>query len=315
VARCHDVTGDGISEVVAGCFDGRAYLFDGVSGTQLWNYYAGHKVMMVRGVRDLSGNGVPDVVAGTQMLHGGGGRIYALEGNDATPVRTPAVAGRALRAGIEVSWEADLTAPGTVFNIYRRDATPVDRAASAAASASRVSAKVAIATSSLPSHEKLQLAQALSSPTAFERLNSMPIIPDGPLGRFVDTTVERGRTYEYQVGYLEPGAAERMLPAVTMRASATAGGKLLAIATVGRTGQPHGFQITLPATATGDYRVALYGIDGRLLQVVEQGPVPAAATVLDIAWDGRAAPLTNGVYLVEARVAGKRATSKFVWIQ
>ena len=43
----------------------------------------------LRGVSDLSGNGVPDVVAGTQMLSGSGGRVYAIEGNDTVPVSLP----------------------------------------------------------------------------------------------------------------------------------------------------------------------------------------------------------------------------------
>jgi hypothetical protein len=51
--------------------------------------------MTIRGVDDLDGNGVPDVVAGSQLLSSGtGGWVYALQGNESL-VSTPADEGPA----------------------------------------------------------------------------------------------------------------------------------------------------------------------------------------------------------------------------
>ncbi len=74
-----DVNFDGVPEVAVGSFDTKAYLMDGVDGTILWEYSTGNRVMTIRGVPDLNGNGVPDVVAGTQRLSSGG-FVFALEG-------------------------------------------------------------------------------------------------------------------------------------------------------------------------------------------------------------------------------------------
>ncbi len=79
-----DVTGDGINDVAVGDFDGKVTVLDGVSGEVFWSWLnpTGDKIMTIRGVPDLNGNGAPDVVAGTQMLSDGdGGDVYALEGN------------------------------------------------------------------------------------------------------------------------------------------------------------------------------------------------------------------------------------------
>jgi hypothetical protein len=85
-----DTNGDGYQELAVGSFNGNIYLMDGVDGEILWSYSVGDKIFTIRGVPDLTGNGIPDVVAGTQMLGGSGGRCYALEGNDY--ISSPAVA-------------------------------------------------------------------------------------------------------------------------------------------------------------------------------------------------------------------------------
>ena len=84
IDRVADVTGDGINDVAVGDFDGKATVLNGVTGQLFWSWLnpTGDKVMTIRGVPDLNGNGAPDIVAGTQMLTNGlGGDVYALEGN------------------------------------------------------------------------------------------------------------------------------------------------------------------------------------------------------------------------------------------
>ncbi|MBM3286425.1 MAG: hypothetical protein FJY88_03600 [Candidatus Eisenbacteria bacterium] len=91
VDRIGDCTDDDINDVVAGDFDGWVYLLDGVDGTVVWSWRnpTTDKIMTIRGVPDLNGNGAPDVVAGTQLLtNGTGGDVYALEGNE-DPLHAP----------------------------------------------------------------------------------------------------------------------------------------------------------------------------------------------------------------------------------
>jgi len=95
VDRIADCTDDGVNDVVVGDFDGKVYLLDGVTGSVVWNWTnpTGDKIMTIRGVADLSGNGAPDVVAGTQLLLSTptGGDVYALEGREgSTAVPDPA---------------------------------------------------------------------------------------------------------------------------------------------------------------------------------------------------------------------------------
>ncbi len=125
VDRIADCTGDGINDVVAGDFDGKVYLFNGVNGNLEWIWLnpTGDKIKTIRGVPDLNGNGAPDVVAGTQLLYSPptGGDVYALEGNTApVSVLPPApVAGWRLGearpnpfAG-DTRWSLSVDRPGT----------------------------------------------------------------------------------------------------------------------------------------------------------------------------------------------------------
>jgi hypothetical protein len=259
---------------------------------------------------------VPDVVAGTQYQGSSGGRVYAFEGNDATPIRTPAVIGRAVRNGIELTWEADLTAPGTVFNLYRRLPSPAELDGVAGA-AVREQRQQAIATADLPTQEKIELLLQLAD-DPFERVNDRPITPRSGVGRFVDTAVIPGRVYEYRLGYREPGApAERLLPEVSVQAP-TVVTAMLAIRPVGPVGGARGWRISWPPGVAGDYRVTLYGVDGRLVREIATGHLDPADPDLELAWDGRDArggPLATGVYIAEVRLGGSRATTKFVWLR
>ena len=95
VDRIDDCTEDGVNDAVAGDFDGRMHLINGVTGAVVWSWLnpTGDKVMTIRGVPDLSGNGQPDVVGGTQLLYSPatGGDVYALEGNN-VPTAVPVLA-------------------------------------------------------------------------------------------------------------------------------------------------------------------------------------------------------------------------------
>ncbi len=122
IEKVKDVNGDGLDEVVGGSFDYNVYLFNGANGDTLWMYYTGNRLYSVRGTEDLSGNGVPDVLAGTQYL-GSGGRTYALEGGEAITgvgerVRADGRAEvAATRAGqVDLRWTCNQPLP---FLVYR----------------------------------------------------------------------------------------------------------------------------------------------------------------------------------------------------
>jgi hypothetical protein len=125
VYNVDDVNGDHVEEVVGGSFDTKVYLFNGANGDTLWMYPTGNRLMSVRGTRDISGNGVPDVLAGTQYIGGGGGRTYALEGGEG-----PTAVGDRMR--VDGIAEVTMARPGQVelrwtcdqphaFHIYRTE--------------------------------------------------------------------------------------------------------------------------------------------------------------------------------------------------
>jgi outer membrane protein assembly factor BamB len=126
VDRIADCTGDGINDAVAGDFDGKMHLLDGVTGAIFWSWLnpTGDKIMTIRGVPDLNGNGSPDVVGGTQLLYSPptGGDVYALEGNNVLTAVPELVLGNPLRlsparpnpASGAIQWELNTSRPGRV---------------------------------------------------------------------------------------------------------------------------------------------------------------------------------------------------------
>lgn len=84
-----DITGDSVPEVIFGCgsFNDSVYCIDGAStGTSpnvLWAFTALDAVFTVDWVPDVSGDGLPDVVAGTGDNDG---RIYCLRSDTGVPI-------------------------------------------------------------------------------------------------------------------------------------------------------------------------------------------------------------------------------------
>ncbi len=121
IDRIDDCTGDGINDVAVGDFDGYIYVMDGVSGEVFWRWLnpTHDKVMTIRGVPDLNGNGAPDVVAGTQLLYGGsGGDVYAMEGNSEM---STGIDGEALAAGLRVGAARPNPSPSAVTWLLAAD--------------------------------------------------------------------------------------------------------------------------------------------------------------------------------------------------
>jgi len=314
VDRVDDVTGDGISDVIAGSFDRQAYLYDGVTGDLIWSVDVGARVMSVRGVSDLSGNGVPDVLVGTQMLSGVGGRLFCLEGNDAAGVAMPEPTVVARTAGIAIEWAVDAFAPGTTFNAYRRDLE------AAAAGGSRdqeiVSLQAELARAGLRARDMMRLEAELSADDPFIQLNADPILGDGAVARFLDRTAVAGSRYEYRIGFTEPGTpAELYLVPVMATAAGTPAMPLrLSLPRPQPARTAVHLELAMAEGIAADVMVA--APNGRVVRHLGRG-LRAEEGPAAIVWDGRddaGEPAAQGVYLVTATAGPLRATRKVVFL-
>lgn len=80
-----DVDGDGTWDVIAGSFDTNIYCVSGSDGDVIWTYTTGNRLLTVRSLPDVNGDGVPEAIGGTQMLSGSGGKVYCIEGDSQGP--------------------------------------------------------------------------------------------------------------------------------------------------------------------------------------------------------------------------------------
>ncbi|MCP4248538.1 MAG: PQQ-binding-like beta-propeller repeat protein, partial [bacterium] len=65
-SRDDDLNGDGRQDVIAGSFDYHVCALDGDDGSVLWDFDTNNRVFSVYPAGDLDGDGIPEVVAGTQ---------------------------------------------------------------------------------------------------------------------------------------------------------------------------------------------------------------------------------------------------------
>ena len=315
VDRVDDITGDGKDEIVGGSFDYNVYLFDGAKGDTLWMFNTNRRLYSVRGAPDLSGNGVADVLAGTQFLTWGG-QAYALEGGlDLTPV-PPAlqVAGRAVLAAaprrVELSWTSTLAVP---FNVYR-DAGPTGRAADRSALA------LAFAEGALASREVIAAitAEAALPPSP---LNGAPLAAagaDGDLWRYAFSDPlaagDDAADIRYRVAALLPGGEAVVLDLTP--GQAPDGAPVLRGAAV----HPNPFnpvaRVTYELAAEAAVALVVHDVRGRRVGGLPAEVRPAGKGV--ITWtaagaDGR--PLPSGVYFLTVTAAGEHRTLRAVLLK
>ncbi len=214
VERVDDITGDGLDEVVGGSFDHNVYLFDGASGDTLWMHNTARRLYSVRGAPDLSGDGSPDVLAGTQYLTWGG-RAFALEGGDRVTGGAPSgpfASGRATISAdereIELVWHSNRQ---FLFNVYRAEESQERGAGRTALIASHAAGE-------LSSRELLAAVRALPGESLGELVNAAPILPDAygwcwnyRLVDEVDLADEDGRDVRYRLAAYMSDGSERVL--------------------------------------------------------------------------------------------------------
>jgi hypothetical protein len=87
VSMAPDQTGDGISEVLASAGDdgddtgpNRVYMLNGMTGDSIWECYLAGPGFSVISVKDFTGDGVDDVVAGASTMDETTGKVFGLNG-------------------------------------------------------------------------------------------------------------------------------------------------------------------------------------------------------------------------------------------
>jgi hypothetical protein len=305
VGRVGDVTCDGINDVVAGSFDYHVYLFDGATGDSVWWYNTGNRLYTVEGVSDITGNGWPEVIAGTQMLTAGppGGRAYLIEGGDIPT----GVAGTAL------STSAAPSGPGirvTLEGAREYAACHVERIragdeAARAASAFKRELFGAHETGAMTAADAMA-ARCLTPGPLWTRLTTEPIPILSGGASYLDTTAEPGRLYAYRFVLLTDEGDMLYAPAATARAEGTGGGIASPAFSLAACPNPVNPSTTIEFALpeAGPVRLAVYAANGRELARLLDERLPAGPARVE--WDGRDSSgraLPSGLYFL--RLEGK----------
>jgi outer membrane protein assembly factor BamB len=90
VAMMEDVNGDTVVDILAsagGPDAKRVYLFNGATGSKIWEYPAGYACYAVRAIGDISGDSIPDVAAATGNYVPAAYNVLFLDGTDGSLIR------------------------------------------------------------------------------------------------------------------------------------------------------------------------------------------------------------------------------------
>jgi len=312
IGRVEDTNGDGINDVVAGSFDYHVYLFDGATGDSLWWYNTGNRLYFVNGVTDITGNGWPDVVAGTQMLSGGppGGRAYLLEGGDlSTGVAEPALLARAVpsESGVRVLLGGAHGYPAChVERLLANDEAP----GSFKYELFEVHAKGAM------SAADMMAARRLTPGPLWVRLTDRPIPIASGEALFVDRTAEAGAAYDYRFVLLTEEGEEFFSPTarVLLPGSAPEAKESFLAARPNPMNPATTIEFSLPRT--GPARLDVFAASGR--HVARLLEADAATGAVRVEWDGRDArgePAPSGLYFVRLETADRVLTTKITIVR
>ncbi|MFH1680742.1 MAG: T9SS type A sorting domain-containing protein [Candidatus Eisenbacteria bacterium] len=311
IGRVADANGDGINDVAAGSFDYHVYLFDGATGDSLWWYNTGRRLYFVDGVGDITGNGWPDVVAGTQMLTGGppGGRAYLLEGGDiSTGVAGPALVARAVPAGSGVRV---LLGGAHGYGSCHVERIVAGEGAGRAAGSFKQELFEAHTKGTMGAAD-VMAARRLTPGPLWTRLTADPIPILSGEAVFLDPTVEEGAAYEYRFVLLTGSGEEFFSP--TARVSLPGDARraesdLLLAARPNPMNPAATIEFSLPNP--GPVRVDIFAASGRHVARVLDAETATGSVLVD--WDGRdsnGAFLPSGLYFVRLVTADRTATTK-----
>lgn len=111
-----DFNGDGVADVLAAAGnDGqgtgplRAFLLDGTNGSLIWDYFIGGPGFSVLAISDVTGDGVPDVIAGGANASETQGRVICINGANGMELWSQTTGGTSVWALVEID---DLTGNG-----------------------------------------------------------------------------------------------------------------------------------------------------------------------------------------------------------
>lgn len=289
IDRMGDVTGDGINDVVAGSFDESIWAFDGRTGDTLWvTPGGGRRIFTVRGTSDLTGNGFPDALAGTQMLSGVGGKAHLLEGGTPTAVGpAPFAFARTAEAGVVLSWEAK--GPGVRADVWRAELAADERGAVRAKRAALLAARAKGALSDRDVARAIMAGEDLpfgkSSAERFVRVNAEPLDASVP-GEYLDATVTTGARYAYRLVFTAPDGAETATPnAEVLFTGRGARPERLALYANAPNPFTDGTTIRWDLPASGRASLAIYNAAGERVRLLVDRDLPAGRH--EARWDGR----------------------------
>jgi len=302
VGRSDDLTGDGVNEVVAGSFgvspsyNGRVYLLDGVTGSLVWVYVTPNRIYSVKGVSDLTGDGRPDVMAGTQMLTAGppGGRAYLLDGGDnvTSAGGTVFVEGVPGPTGILVRLHGATDADACIVERY-------EGAPNGAEAANRFRREIALAyREGLLRTREAMAARSQDPQITWTRISGELAVRAGR-AEYLDGSAEVGRDYTYRFALLRESEVVGYSPASTFKRTGAEGP--LAIPEIRARPNPAGagnvtidFRVPRPQRWTLD----VFDAAGRRVAAVDAREGFGDVT---LQWDGRdgsGRPLPSGVYFL-----------------
>jgi hypothetical protein len=315
IGRVADTNGDGINDVVAGSFDNHVYLFDGATGDSLWWYNTGNRLYFVNGVGDITGNGWPEVVAGTQMLTAGppGGRAYLLEGGDiSTGVEGPSLALQASTTGggVRVSLEG-------AFGYVRCHVERIRAGEGETAEAESFKHELidALAVGQMTSAEAIA-ARSLTPGATWVRLTPEPLEIVSGRASYLDGGAAPGETYEYRFVLLT--ATDDVLYSPTARLVLPGRGPASRALSLAARPNPMNpattIELTLPEA--GPVRIDVYEASGRQVARILDGNRPAGTMRFE--WDGRGddgRALPSGVYFVRAESRDRVSVRKLAVVR
>ncbi len=315
VGRVEDVTGDGVNDVAAGSFDYHVYLFDGVTGDTAWVYNTGKRLYFVDGVCDISGNDVPEVVAGTQMLSGPpGGRAFLIEGGEiSTGVASPSLAtgASASAEGIRVS-----LAGAGFFSACHVERIEADREHSKEAEAFKRDLIDSFRKGTLTSRE-VATARRLTPGPRWIRLTGEPIAVENGEAEYIDRTARPGGLYSYRFALVLEGGETVYSPAAIAAAPGEQRGAVRdPVLTVRPNPMNPATTIRFTLPASGPVRLDAFAANGR--RVARILHTPSANGDVRIDWDGRddgGRDLPSGIYFLRLEGTGFTATSRLVIIR
>ncbi len=167
-------------------------------------------------------------------------------------------------------------------------------------------------TASMTDHEGFHVYRSDAIEGPFARLTAELLGGEGP-HRYEDRAVEGDRTYFYKVGAVDVHGHEDLFGPVPVTTPKWAP-LVTALAGVAPNPFRGATELRFSLAVAGRARLAVYDLAGRLVQVVQDGELPAGDHVAR--WDGRTAdgPAAAGMYFIRFESGSRRETKRVAFL-